>query len=114
LSLFERLKRKPRAMRGTAKSDISALKPKSDTIHAVTVVPMLAPIITPTACESVKRPALTKPTVITVVAEEDWITDVIPTPVITPLKGFEVIAVRKPRILLPAAFCRPPLIRFIP
>ena len=114
MSRFERLKITPRAISGTAKVAMSALKPRSDTIHAVIVVPIFAPIITPTACERVKRPALTKPTVITVVAEEDWITEVIPTPVITPLKGFEVIAVRKPRILLPAAFCKPPLIRFMP
>ena len=47
------------------------MKPSNDTIHAVIVVPMFAPIITPTACESVNRPAFTKPTVITVVADED-------------------------------------------
>ena len=40
-------------------------------IHAVTVVPMLAPMITPTDCESFMMPELTKPTTITVVAEED-------------------------------------------
>ena len=38
--------------------------------HAVTVVPILAPIIMLMACFSVIRPELTKPTTITVVAEE--------------------------------------------
>ena len=40
-------------------------------IHAVTVVPILAPIITPIDWESVRSPAFTKLTTITVVAEED-------------------------------------------
>ena len=39
--------------------------------HAVMAVPTLAPIITPTACKSVIVPELTKPTTITVVAEDD-------------------------------------------
>ena len=50
----------------------------------------------------------------TVVAEDDWITAVIPRPVSTLLSGLEVIAERKPRSLSPAAFCRPELMRFIP
>ena len=41
-----------------------------DTSHAVIVVPMFAPIITPTACVKFKILALTKPTTITVVADE--------------------------------------------
>ena len=39
-------------------------------IHAVTVVPTLAPIMTWMACRRVISPELTKPTTITVVAEE--------------------------------------------
>ena len=39
-------------------------------IHAVTVVPILAPIITPMDCFNVITPELTNPTTITVVAEE--------------------------------------------
>ena len=39
-------------------------------IHAVTVVPILAPIITPIDCFRVIIPELTKPTTITVVADE--------------------------------------------
>ena len=42
-----------------------------DKIHAVTVVPILAPIITPIARESCIIPEFTKPTTITVTAEED-------------------------------------------
>ena len=39
-------------------------------IHAVTVVPIFAPIITPIDCLSVIIPEFTKPTTITVVADE--------------------------------------------
>jgi len=42
-----------------------------ETIWPVTVVPMLAPKTTPMACFSESRPALTKPTVMIVVALED-------------------------------------------
>jgi hypothetical protein len=49
-----------------------------------------------------------------VVAEEDWITEVIPNPVITPLNGFDVIAASRPLNFSPAAFCKPELIIFIP
>ena len=40
-------------------------------IQAVSVVPMLAPMITEMACVRVSRPALTNETVITVVAVDD-------------------------------------------
>ena len=111
---FELESRKPTAMSGTARMEMSALKPSHDTSHAVTVVPMLAPMMTPMAWASVSRPALTKLTTITVVAEEDCITEVMPRPVSTPLRGFDVMAERKLRMRSPAAFCRPELIRFIP
>ena len=39
--------------------------------HDVTEVPRLAPMITPVACLRVISPELTKPTTITVVAEDD-------------------------------------------
>ena len=84
--------------------EMSALNPSQATNQAVTVVPMLAPIITPIACTKVRRPAFTKLTTITVVADEDWMMAVIPRPVITRLKGLEVMAERKPRSLSPAAF----------
>ena len=42
----------------------------ADTSHAVIVVPTLAPMITPAACVRFMIPAFTKPTTITVVADE--------------------------------------------
>ena len=53
-------------------------------IWAVIVVPMLAPMITPTDCDSDIRPALMKPTTSTVVTDDDWITAVIRAPVAAP------------------------------
>jgi hypothetical protein len=61
-------------------------------------------MITLIACARVRRPAFTKLTTITVVADEDWIKVVIPKPVSTPLKGLDVIADRKLRRRSPAAF----------
>lgn len=60
-------------------------------IQEVIVVPTLAPIITPMARESFIMPELTKPTTITVVADEDCITAVTKAPTIKPLKVLEVI-----------------------
>ncbi len=56
----------------------------------VTVVPMLAPMMMPTACVSFMMPEFTKPTTMTVVAEDDWITAVTPAPKRTALIGFDV------------------------
>ena len=56
-------------------------------IHAVTVVPTLEPKITPMACCSVMTPLLTKPTTITVVAPELWITAVTAIPSKKTLQG---------------------------
>ena len=50
----------------------------------VTVVPILAPIIIPTDWRRLISPAFTKPTVITVVAEEDWIKAVTKIPTKSP------------------------------
>ena len=50
---------------------MSKLKPNSETIHAVTVVPIFAPKITPADCASVKSPALTNDMTMTVVAPDD-------------------------------------------
>ena len=47
---------------------------------AVIVVPIFAPMITPIALRSLSTRALTKPTTITVVAEEDWIAAVTSAP----------------------------------
>ena len=54
-------------------------------IHAVTVVPILAPIITDMDCLRLITPEFTNPTTITVVADELCITAVTPRPVKSPL-----------------------------
>ena len=59
-------------------------------IHAVTVVPTFAPIIMPMACLSFITPEFTKPTTITVVADDDCITAVTPKPNKKPLSGLDV------------------------
>ena len=58
--------------------------------HEVSVVPILAPIITLTACERVIRPEFTNPTTITVVAEDDCMTAVTPAPRSTAFKRLSV------------------------
>ena len=83
---------------------LSPSRPDRDRIQAVTVVPMLEPMITPTACFSVMIPELTKPTTMTVVAEEDWITAVTPRPSRKPLNTLELIFARMVCSLPPA--CR--------
>ena len=75
-------------------------------IQEVTVVPTLAPIITPMACRRESRPELTKPTTITVVAEELWITAVTPIPVRKPRNLREVSLLSSIFRLLPADFSR--------
>ena len=55
-------------------------------IWAVMVVPIFAPMITLIALRSFNTLALTKPTTITVVAEDDWIAAVTKAPNATPLK----------------------------
>ncbi len=85
-----------------------------DTSHPVTVVPILAPMITPIACARFIRPALTNPTTMTVVADELWITAVIAAPSITPVSLFLVSTSRSDFILFPAAFSSPCAIICIP
>jgi len=85
-----------------------------DTIHPVRVVPMLAPMMTPIAALSDRRPAFTKDTTITLVAEEDWMTAVTTKPVSTATKRFLVMKPSARCILSPAACWMPSLITFIP
>ena len=59
-------------------------KPVRLRIQAVTVVPTLAPMMTPMAWRRESRPEFTKPTTMTVVAEELWMTAVTPRPVRKP------------------------------
>ena len=101
--------------RGAKNSGLS-MEPHSlmDTSHAVIVVPILAPMITPTACTSVIRPAFTKPTTITVVAELLCIIAVTPAPTRIPISRFRVRNSSRCFILSPADFCRPSAMTFIP
>ena len=71
-------------------------------IHAVTVVPMFAPMITFIACFKDISPEFTKPTTITVVAEELWIMAVTPSPVKRPASLLVVSLPRSERSLFPA------------
>ena len=80
----------------------------------VTVVPMLAPMMMPTAWVSFIIPEFTKPTTITVVADDDWITAVTAAPKPTALSGFEVSVSKIFSILPPETFSRPSPITFIP
>ena len=50
---------------------LSLLIPVAAVSHAVSVVPTLLPMITPTVCSSCIIPEFTKPTSITVIADED-------------------------------------------
>ncbi len=101
---FVSVRKKPAPKIGMAKAEILKLNPKIETIHAVIVVPMLAPKITPTDCCNVKRPAFTNVTTITVVAPDDWITIVMKRPVKRPLKRFPVITERARCKRSPALF----------
>ena len=80
----------------------------------VTVVPMFAPMITPTDCVRVIIPELTRPTQMTTVPAEDWITPVIKVPKITALRVEEVSFCSTPCILPPASFSRPAPMMDIP
>ena len=64
----------------------------ADIIQAVSVVPMLAPMMTEMACANVNSPALTNETVITVVAVDDCTEAVTSIPVSIPVKRLVVIA----------------------
>ena len=86
----------------------------ADIIHAVSVVPMLAPMMTEMACARVSSPALTNDTVITVVAVDDCTLAVTSIPVSIPVKRLVVIAPNTWRSWGPAIFCRASLIVFMP
>ncbi len=83
-------------------------------IHAVSVVPMLAPMITLMACDSVSSPADTNETVITVVADDDCTAQVTKVPVSIPVSRFVVIRARICRSCGPASFCSASLIMRMP
>ena len=106
--------KKPTAITGSAKSEISILNPNKLTIHAVIVVPMLAPKMTPNDWYRFSSPALAKPTTITVVALEDWMMLVTSVPQAVAAKRLAVAMPKSWRIFSPDTFCRPSLIIFIP
>ena len=83
-------------------------------IHAVSVVPMFAPMMILIACASVNNPAETNDTVITVVADDDCTAQVTKVPVSMPLSRLPVIRANTCRKLGPAIFCKASLIVFIP
>ena len=83
-------------------------------IHAVTVVPTFAPRITPVAWASFIIPELTKPTTITVVAEDDCITAVTPAPSKTAISLLLVSFSRICSIFPPDAFLSPSPSTLIP
>ena len=83
-------------------------------IQAVSVVPILAPMITEMACASVSSPALTNDTVMTVVADDDCTAQVTNVPVSMPVNRFVVIRPRICRNPDPAIFCRASLMVFMP
>src|SRR5574344_342098 len=86
----------------------------ADIIQAVSVVPILAPMITEIAWASVSNPALTNETVITVVAVDDCTETVTSIPVSIPVNRLVVIAPNTCRNWGPAIFWRLSLIDFIP
>ena len=65
--------------------------PVRDRIHAVRVVPMSEPMMMPMVCLNSMTPEFTRPTSITVMAEEDWMAMVMPAPSSKLLKGLEVM-----------------------
>ena len=83
-------------------------------IQAVSVVPMLAPMMTEMACASVSRPADTNETVITVVADDDCTAQVTSVPVSMPVTRLVVIRARMCRSCGPAIFCSASLIIRMP
>ena len=113
VSFLELCIRYPIPIIGTAKRAMFTENPR-DVIHAVRVVPMLAPMITPMALPRVRSPALTKLTTMMVVADDDCTRQVTTVPVSTRLNAFEVILAMKALRRSPADFWRPSLMRAIP
>ena len=101
---FNIVRKNPIPNIGIAKLEILKLKPNSETIHAVIVVPIFAPKMTPTDCVRVSSPALMNETTITVVAPDDCIIIVIARPVRMPTKRFPVIMPKARCSFSPALF----------
>ena len=110
---FDEWRTNPIAIIGTAKRAMFTENP-SDVIHAVRVVPMFAPMITPMALPRVRSPAFTKLTTMIVVAEDDCTRAVTAVPVSTRLNALDVIFAMKALRRSPADFWRPSLMSAIP
>ena len=101
--------------RKTGQTTLAMLKEKpADMIHALSVVPMLAPMMIEMAWLSVSSAALTNETVMTVVAADDWTATVTRAPVATPEKRLVVMVPSRCRSCGPAIFCRASLMTFMP
>ena len=90
------------------------LIPESERIHAVSVVPISEPKITPIVCPRSMMPELTKPTSITVIADDDWIAIVMIDPIANPLNGLSVALRSNLSSLPPAVFLSESDKSFIP
>ena len=88
--------------------------PATESIHAVSVVPMFEPIMTPIVCPSFIIPEFTRPTSMTVIAEEDWIAIVIPAPRARAVNLLSVARLSIFSSLLPDIFSSPEDITCIP
>ena len=85
---------------------LSPSMPDRERIQAVRVVPTLEPMMTPTVCPSSMMPEFTRPTSITVMAEEDWMAMVMPAPSSRLLKRLSVIRFSSCSRRPPASFSR--------
>ena len=83
-------------------------------IQPVIDVPRIAPRTIEIACRTFIMPELTKPTIMTDVAEEDWMTAVTPAPSRKPLIGLPVSRYRISSSLLPATRLSPSPISAMP
>ena len=109
----------PMATTSGAKNDgcrifIASPSEFKETIHAVIVVPMFAPMMTPTAWVRFKIPAFTKPTTMTVVAPLLCRIAVIRAPRPTARSLLSVTILRNLFSLLPADFCMPSPMMLMP
>ena len=86
----------------------------SDMIQAVSVVPMLAPMIMEMAWLRVSRPADTNETVITVVADDDCTAHVTNVPVMMPVIRLDVMRRSMCLSCEPAIFCNDSLMTRMP
>ena len=100
--------------------DSNVFKPPAPSIYErqmtqpVTLVPRMAPRITLTLRFTCIMPELTKPTTITEVAQEDWITAVTPVPSSSPRRGVPESRYKISSSLLPATFFKPSPISVMP